>query len=64
MFGYINPKTETPTIIANFIKNCTEEIKMIAGACGENNIHNLNKGHLRALNSEIAKITKIKPILE
>ena len=43
--------------VANFIKNCTEEIKMIAGACGENDIHNLNKGHLRALNSEIAKIT-------
>ena len=46
--------------VASFIKNCTEEIKMIVGACGENNIHNLNKDHLRALNSEIAKITKIK----
>ena len=50
--------------VANFIKNCTEEIKMIAGACGENNIHKLNKGHLRALNSEIAKITKVKLVLE
>ena len=50
--------------IASFIKNCTEEIKMIAGACGENNIHNLNKGHLRAINSEIAKITKVKLISE
>ena len=48
--------------IANFIKNCTEEIKMIAGACGENDIHKLNKGHLRALNSEITKITKINPV--
>jgi len=48
--------------VASFIKNCTEEIKMIAGACGENNIHKLNKGHLRALNSEIAKITKTKLI--
>ena len=47
---------------ANFIRNCTEEMKMIAGACGENNVHKLNKGHLRALNSEIAKITKIKLI--
>lgn len=46
--------------IANFIKNSTEEIKMIAGACGENDIHKLNKGHLRALNSEITKITEIK----
>jgi glutamate synthase domain-containing protein 2 len=48
--------------VASFIKNCTEEIKMIAGSCGENNIHNFNKGHLRALNSEIAKITKVKLI--
>ncbi len=46
--------------VANFIKNCTEEMKMIAGACGENDIHKLNKGHLRALNSEIVKITKVK----
>jgi len=50
--------------VDNFIKNCTEEIKMIAGACGENDIHKLNKGHLRALNSEIAKITKLKLIGE
>ena len=50
--------------VANFIKNCTEEIKMIAGACGENNIHKLNKGHLRALNSEIAKIAKLKLVGE
>ncbi len=49
---------------ASFIRNCTEEIKMIAGACGENNIHNLNKGHLRALNSEIAKISKVKIVGE
>ncbi len=50
--------------IANFIKNSTEEIKMIAGACGENDIHKLiNKGHLRALNLEIAKITKVKPLI-
>ena len=48
--------------VANFIKNCTEEIKMIAGACGENDVHKLNKGRLRALNSEIAKITKVKLI--
>jgi len=48
--------------VANFIKNCTEEIKMIAGACGENDIHKLNKGHLRTLNSEIAKITGVKLI--
>jgi len=50
--------------IANFVKNSTEEIKMVAGACGENNIYNLNKGHLRALSSEISKISKIKFIGE
>ena len=46
--------------IANYIKNSTEEMKMITGACGENNIHKLNRGHLRSLNLEIARITKIK----
>ncbi len=35
---------------------------MIAGACGENNIHKLNKDYLRALNSETAQITKIKHV--
>ena len=46
--------------IANFIKNSTEEIKMIAGACGKNNVHNLNKNNLRALNLETAEVTKVK----
>ena len=50
--------------VANYIKNSTEEIKIITGACGENNVHNLNKGHLRALNSEIAKITRVKLIAD
>ncbi|MBU2109610.1 FMN-binding glutamate synthase family protein [Patescibacteria group bacterium] len=46
--------------IANYIKNCVEEIKMIAGACGEDDIHKLNKTHLRALTSEMAEIVKVK----
>ncbi len=46
--------------VANYIKNCTEEIKMIAGACGERDIHKLNKNHLRALNSDIERIAKVK----
>lgn len=50
--------------VANYIRNCTEEIKMIAGACGENNIHNLNKEHLRAINIEMATIANIKLISE
>ena len=48
--------------ISTYIKNSTQEIKMIAGASGLNDVHKLNKGHLRALNSEIAKITKVKLI--
>lgn len=48
--------------IANYIKNCTEEIKMIAGAVGKNNIHDLDKNDLRAINSDIAKITGVKLI--
>jgi len=55
---------ESSQKIASYIKNCTEEIKMITGSCGENDIHKLNKGHLRALNSEIAKIAKVKLIGE
>ena len=50
--------------IANFIKNSTEEIKMIAGACGENDVHKLNKQHLRALNPEIAKITNVDKLVD
>jgi len=48
--------------VASYIKNCTEEIKMIAGACGENDIHRLNKSHLRGLNPDIVEITKVKLI--
>lgn len=48
--------------VANYIKNCTEEIKMITGACGENDVHKLNKDHLRALNLEISKIAGVKLI--
>ena len=50
--------------IANYIKNCTEEIKMLVGAVGKNNIHNLSKDDLRALNSETAKIIGVKPICQ
>ena len=48
--------------VANYIKNCTEEIKMIAGACGEDDIHKLNRNHLRAINTEIAKISNTELI--
>ena len=50
--------------VASFIKNCTEEVKMIAGACGEKDIHDLKKDHLRALTLEMSKIAKVKFIGE
>lgn len=50
--------------IASFIKNCTEEIKMIAGAVGKNDIHNLTKDDLRALTLEMAELTGAKFIGE
>lgn len=50
--------------VANFIKNCTEEIKLVAGACGKNNVHDLSSGDLRALTSDMAKIAKVKLIGE
>ncbi len=46
--------------VANFIKHCTEEVKMMAGATGHNNIHDLCADDLRALNSETAKIAGVK----
>lgn len=46
--------------IAQYIKNCTEEIKIAAGACGKNNVHHLTKEDLRALNSEISRISGVK----
>jgi len=47
--------------VANFIKHCNEEIKMIAGAVGHNDIHNLNKDDLRSLTAEVSQITGVKP---
>ena len=55
---------EASKSISNYIKNCTEEIKMLAGACGQNNVHKLSRDDLRALGFEISKITKIKMVGE
>lgn len=46
--------------VANFIKNCTEEVKMMAGATGHNDVHGLNKDDLRALTAETARIAAVK----
>jgi glutamate synthase domain-containing protein 2 len=50
--------------IASYVKNCTEEIKIITGAVGKNNINDLSKDDLRALNLEISKITELKLVSE
>ena len=50
--------------IANYLKNCNEEVKMVVGACGENNIHKLSSNHLRSLKEETAKITGVKLVSE
>ena len=48
--------------VADYIKNSTEEIKMVAGACGEDDVHKLQKHHLRALTQEVSLIAKVKLI--
>lgn len=48
--------------VASYIKNCTLELKILAAACGENDIHRLNKEHLRALSSDIAKMAQVKSL--
>jgi len=45
--------------VAAYIKACTEETKMIAGVCGYNDIHKLNKKDLRALSELISKLTEV-----
>ena len=45
--------------VVNFLKACTEEVKMVAAACGKRNIHELNRNYLRSLDLTISKITGI-----
>ncbi len=50
--------------VAEFIKNCTEEIKMVSGAVGKNDIHMLDPEDLRAITFEMAKMSGVKPVSE
>ena len=50
--------------IANFLKNCNEEMKMVAGACGEDDVHKLSPNILRSLKEETAKIAGVKLVSE
>jgi len=46
--------------VADFIKHCTEEIKMMAGATGHNDVHKMTKDDLRALTWEMSKISRCR----
>ncbi len=48
--------------IVEFIKSCNEEIKIITGASGYSNIHDLTSKDLRSLNKEMAEIAKVKAV--
>jgi glutamate synthase domain-containing protein 2 len=45
--------------LANYIKACTEEMKMVAAACGKANVHELDKKDLRSLSLIIREVTGI-----
>ncbi len=46
----------------NFINACKEEVKMIAGAVGKNDIYDLSNDDIRALKQEIAQGAGIKTV--
>ncbi|MCK4497228.1 MAG: FMN-binding glutamate synthase family protein [Candidatus Aenigmarchaeota archaeon] len=48
--------------VVNYVKACTEEIKMAAAATGNNNVHDLKKQDLRALNLDTSKILGVKAV--
>lgn len=48
--------------VVNYVRACTEEIKMAAGATGNNNVHGMKKSDLRALNIDMAKTVGVKAV--
>jgi glutamate synthase domain-containing protein 2 len=50
---------ETTTKIVNFIKACTEEVKMAAAATGKKDVHKLSRENLRSLDLTVSEITGI-----
>ncbi|MCK4713949.1 MAG: FMN-binding glutamate synthase family protein [Candidatus Aenigmarchaeota archaeon] len=46
--------------IVNYVTACSEEVKMAAGACGYDNVHDLSPEDLRALDFNMSRITGIK----
>ena len=50
--------------VSNFINCCTEEIKMAAGACGKDYVHDLGPDDLRALTTDAARIANVPFIVD
>ena len=46
--------------VVGYINACTEEIKMVAGAVGHNDVHKLCKNDLAALTKETAELCGIR----
>ncbi len=46
--------------IANYVRACSEEIKMAAAACGHDNVHKLCPQDLRSLDFNTSRITGVK----
>jgi glutamate synthase domain-containing protein 2 len=46
--------------VERFVRACSEEIKMAAGACGHKNVHGLSHQDLRAMDFNISRITGVK----
>jgi glutamate synthase domain-containing protein 2 len=45
--------------VSNFLNACSEEVKMVAGATGKDNVHDLDREDLRSLSLLVEKITGI-----
>lgn len=48
--------------VVNYLKSCNEEIKMIAGAVGKDDVSNLDKDDLRSLDYNLTKIIDVKGV--
>ena len=46
---------------ANFISALTDEVKALARICGKDNVHDLDKSDMAAIDPELARITGVKP---
>jgi glutamate synthase domain-containing protein 2 len=56
-------KTEKAvSAVVNYVRSCTEEIRMAAAATGNRDVHGLRKDDLRALNTDISKMLGVETV--